>query len=424
MANKKSGGLISRLMLGKEKSEDYARGTLPSNRWELFWDIFKGRFGKLVIINLLTIIFFIPLFLLILMRSNALANYGAMYPFSQSFGIGYMAPASMVGYAENIVVQVDIITFLFLPIAVVIMAIGISGAAYVMRNMVWTEGIFVANDFWKGIKENFKRMMLIGLLYSLIFYVLIIGISIAEQNIAMGAGAKWLWIVSEILSYCMLALFSVMTLHMITMTVTYDLKFRYLIKNSFVFTIGLAPHNILFILLGGLPFVFFIFGGILSLIGILVIALLGISIALLVWTNYSQWAYDKFINDRIEGAQKNRGIYEKVKKSDAGAISKYREQLALAKHNSLNNRPIKPITDDELKVAELPAVYSRKDLEKLIDSKQAIYDDHAKYVEEHKDDEEFKLTEEEQAIVDKETADRNKRVEKAKKELAKRNKRK
>ena len=62
---KKGGGLINKLYFGKEKSDDYARSTLPSNRWELFFDIFKGRFGKLVIINLLMLLFFLPLIFLL-----------------------------------------------------------------------------------------------------------------------------------------------------------------------------------------------------------------------------------------------------------------------------------------------------------------------------------------------------------------------
>ncbi len=422
MAQKKKGGLIDRLMLGKEKSEDYARGTLPSNRWELFWDIFKGRFGKLVIVNLLTVLFCIPLVLLLFFRYVALINYGGNYPFTQCFGVGYMAPASMVGYAENIVVQVNLITFMLLPIAVMIMAVGISGGAYVMRNMVWTEGIFVANDFWKGIKQNIKQMLLIGVIYSLIFYASVMSISIAEQNIAIGSGKKWLWIVSEVFSYLVLIVYSIMTMHMITMSITYNLKFRHLLKNSFLFTIALAPQNFFFLFLGAIPFLLLIFGSFFLIIGIILILLIGMSWLLLVWTDYSHWAYDRFINDKVEGAQKNRGMYEKIKKSDSGALKQYREQLALAKHNSLNNRPIKPITDDELQVAELPTNFSRSDLEKLRESKQAIYDDHARYVEEHKDDEEFKLTEEEQSFVDKEAADRARRVEKAKKELSKRNK--
>ncbi len=424
MGKNKTTGLISRLMMGKEKSEEYARGTLPSNRWELFWDIFKGRFGKLIIINLLTALFCIPLILLLFMRNNALSNLGASYPFASTFGLGFMAPDSMVGFAENIVLQVNVLTYLFLPIAVVIMSIGISGAAYVMRNMVWTEGIFVANDFWKGIKENFKRMLVIGLLYSTVFYILTIGIAISDQNIAIGEGPKWLWVLSKILSYLMLALFSIMTMHMVTMTVTYELKFRYLLKNCFFLTIGLFPQNILFVILCAIPLAFFFLGGMFNMMGIIMMLFLGISIMLLIWTNFSQWAYDRFINDKVEGAQKNRGIYEKVKKNDAGAIKKYREQLALSKHNSLNNRPIKPITDDDLKVAELPDIFSRSDLERLRESKQAIYDDHAKYVEEHKNDEEFKLSEEEQTIIEKNEQARAKRIEKAKKELAKRNKRK
>ena len=58
MAQQKK-GLIARLLEGKEKSEEYARSTLPTNRWQLFFDIFKGNFSKIVIVNLLTMVFFI-----------------------------------------------------------------------------------------------------------------------------------------------------------------------------------------------------------------------------------------------------------------------------------------------------------------------------------------------------------------------------
>ena len=99
----RNGGFINRLIVGKEKSEGYARASLPSNRWELFWDILKGRFSKLFIINLLMLIFFIPLFLLLFFRYVALANYGATYPFTQPFGMGFQAIENMTGYAENII---------------------------------------------------------------------------------------------------------------------------------------------------------------------------------------------------------------------------------------------------------------------------------------------------------------------------------
>ena len=419
MAKKKNGGLINRIMLGAEKSEDYARNSLPSNRWELFWDIFKGRFGKLVIINLLVLLFCIPLVALILFRYVALINYGATYPFSTCFGVGYMASFNVVGYAESIVMQVNMVTYLLMPLAVMFMAIGIAGGAYVMRNMVWTEGVFVTNDFWRGIKTNFKQMLLIGLCFSLVFYVTVLAISFCQQNIAVGSSLKWLFIIMEILSYVILVGFSIMTLHMVTMCVTYNVKFKQLLKNSLMLTVTLAPFNLFFVVMGLIPFILLMLGGFFLIIGIIMCLLLGVSLMLLVWTDYSQWIYDKFINDKVPGAKKNRGIYEKVQSNEAKSISKYKQQLELAK-GIYGNRPIKPITDD-LELAELPTNFSRKDLERLSESKKAIYEDHRLYVEAHKNDPEF-MPSEAELEMQKQQSEREKRIEKAKKELAKRNK--
>ena len=205
------------------------------------------------------------------------------------------------------------------------------------------------------------------------------------------------------------------------MAVTYELKFRALLKNSFLFTLGLLPHNVFFLFLGFLPFLFAMLGGIIFAIGFILILVFGFSLLLLVWTDFCQWSYDKFINDKVQGAKKNRGIYEKVKESDSEALRKYRIQAAQAR-SKLNSRPIKPITDDELKVAELPTSFNRDDILRLNESKQAIYDDHARYVEEHKNDPEFAPTEEETEVV-KEQKARDERIAKAKKELMKRQKR-
>ncbi len=419
MAKKNKRGLLDRLMMGSEKSEEYARASLPSNRWELFWDIFKGRFGKLFIINLLILLFCLPFIALIVFRSMSISAYGTLYPFSQGFGVGYGAYPSMVGWPESIVHMVNISTLIFTPIAFFIAAVGISGGAYVIRNMVWTEGIFVANDFWRGIKQNFKQILIILLFYSVVFYFSFLAISMCEKNVAQGISPVWLFKVAKVLIYILLITFSVMTLHMITMCVTYELKIKHLIKNSFLFTFALLPSNVVFLFLGLIPFLLLLFNGFLMIIGVLIIIIFGFSYFLLVWTNYCQWSYDKFLNDRVKGAQKNKGIYEKVKGNTSESLKKYREQLALAKPSSLSTKPIKPITDDELTLAELPTSFSRKDIEKLNQSRQVLYEDHERYVEEHKNDPEF-VNIEKDAEVEKIRLERERRIEKAKKELAKR----
>ena len=414
---KKKGSFMERLLMGAEKSEGYARSTLPSNRWELFWDIFKGRFGKIFILNLIMLAFALPIIALIVARYLVVVGMGTAYPFSQPFGLGYLAPVSVEGYAAQIAFRANLYVFLLLPLAFMIFGVGLSGGAYVARNMIWTEGIFIANDFWLGIKRNIKQMLLICLFYSVVFYVSCLGVSVINVALSVESNIAWLLIVAKIFIYVFTAFYTVMSLHMITMTVTYEVGFFALIKNSFLMTFSFIPLNIIFIFLGMLPFLLLTFSGIFMLIGALLCIVLGFSLFLLVWTDYCQWIYDSYVNPK-RGYERNRGIYSKVKESDAESVKLYKKQIDITTASSFAARPIKPITDDELKLEELPQAFTRADLERLNESKQRIYDDHARYVEEHKDDAEFEPFK--KAASDKETEKINKRVEAARKELEKR----
>lgn len=420
MAKKKKGAFMDRLLLGKEKSEGYARASLPSNRWELFWDIVKGSFGKLFVINLLVLLFSLPLFALLLIRTLSIVGFGSTYPFSQAFGTGFLAPDSLVGYSQQIVVNVDLYLYLLFPLAMAIFAVGLSGGAYVVRNMVWTEGIFVVNDFWTGIKRNIKQILLVCLVYSVIFYVNQLSIALIDEMIVLSIGIEWLFVFSKVILYITFFFVTMMAMHMITMSVTYNLKFFALVKNAFLLTVAFIPTNVFFGFLCIVPFLLFSLGSFFQAVSIILVIILGFSFPLLIWTDYSQWIYDKYINDKVPGAKKNRGIYEKVKESDAAAIKLYKEQVNILTASSLSSRPIKPITDDELKLTELPDSFSRADLEKLNESKKAIYEDNEKYIEEHKNDPEFEAYKNAKSEQGNEEKEKQKRIEKAKKELSKR----
>ena len=101
MATGEKKGFIARMLEGKERDDAYARSTLPSNRWGLFWDIFKGRFSKLVILNLLMLIFFIPLILVIVFRSLYIQVQSGLMPFASGMGGGF-AFATLAGVFEAI----------------------------------------------------------------------------------------------------------------------------------------------------------------------------------------------------------------------------------------------------------------------------------------------------------------------------------
>ncbi len=421
-ATGKKRGILDKIYFGSEKSETYARNSLPSNRWELFWDVFKNSFWRLCLVNLLMLLSLLPLFALLIFRYMIKGSLGNAVPFAQCFGVGYFAPSSLIGFDENIAFNANLLAFVFLPLVAAIGALGISGGAYVIRNMVWTEGIFVANDFWKGIKQNYKQIFLVLLVYSLFLYLGIVVISLIDELITTNIGLKWLLIIGKIVSILVIAIISIMVLHQITMSVTYELSFFGLVKNSFLFTIGLFVQNIIFILAMAIPIILIYLGSFFMVIGILIFILFGISYMLLCWTDYCHWIYDKFINDKISGAKKNRGIYAKITESDSGALKKYKEQMDSFGSSMYARRPIKPITDEELTIEDLPESFSRSDLEKLNESKKALYEDNLKYIEEHKDDERYKVFIEEDK--EKKLSDVEKRVMQAKKELLKSEKQK
>ena len=173
---------------------------------------------------------------------------------------------------------------------------------------------------------------------------------------------------------------------------SYKLKFFQLLKNSFLMAFGLIFQNVFFVIIMAIPLLLVLLGSFFQMIGIIILILFGLSYMLLVWLDYSQWAFDKFFESKREGGKVNRGIYAKVGKGGAQskAVQEYQANLeaAMSVKSDLSSRPIKPITDD-LKVYELPDSFSREDLKKLRESKEIIAEDTQKYAEEHKNDEKY-----------------------------------
>ena len=232
-------GFIARMIEGPERSETYAASTLPTNRWQLGWDVFKTNTGKHFKINLLTLVFLLPFIAIcVLTYMYKLANVDIL-PFTQNMAIGYPSYPSTFGLSANLALSASVEFFKFLIVGILVGAVGLSGGFYVMRNMVWAEGVIVGSDFFKGVKQNYFVV-----LFSLLFYGVIMGLSVISVNMAQllidtCTGIKWLLISAQVLTYIIMGIVSIMVLYMITLGVTYKLSFGKLIRNSFILTIGL-----------------------------------------------------------------------------------------------------------------------------------------------------------------------------------------
>lgn len=393
MAQQKK-GLITRMLEGKEKSEEYARSTLPTNRWQLFWDIFKGNFWKLVKVNLLILLFFVPLLAVLLFSMLISENNGIIYPFGANLGVGYPAAPVLQGVSEGLILRSSFTTYLLVTITSTIAAVGLSGGMYVIRNMVWTEGIFITNDFWRGVKLNYKNALQTALFFCIVFVFCQTLINISNFSIAQGVaeGGQVTWLrISQGASYLFMTIAGMMSLWMIALGVNYKMGFTVLVKNSFLMSIGTLPQTIFFGVLAFIPFLLLLLGGsMLTAFAVIMVVLFAFSYALLVWLDFAQWVFDKYINPKIEGAKVGRGIYNRDGSSqltgdDSAASVEYQRMILAHGKSRLVARPIKPI-DDSLQVYELPQAFTREDLKKLRESKQNIAEDSEAYAEEHKND--------------------------------------
>ena len=422
MAQQKQ-GFIARLLEGKEKSEEYARSTLPTNRWQLFWDIFKGNFGKMVKVNLLIIIFFIPLLLVLIMGSMLSNNYGLLYPFGSNLGVGYPAVPNQQGLVEMLTLQTDAVTYGLVVLTSVIAAVGLAGGMYVVRNMVWTEGIFVANDFWKGVKLNFKNALQTALLFSVVFFIVNTTsnmTALARASGTLGTAEGVLLTISQVLSYVLLVLVGMMSLWMIALGVNYEQKFTVLLKNAFLIAVGTFPQTIFFGAIAIAPFLLFLIPGEFFIVAAcIVVILFGFSFGLLVWLDFAQWVFDKYINPKIAGAKVGRGIYGKGGVStvegggESAASIEYQRVILAAGKSQLVARPIKPL-DDDVEIYELPTAFTREDLKRLRASKQFVAEDTEAYVEAHKNDARYveynkQFEERERALQEEESKKKKKR---------------
>ena len=424
MAQQKK-GLITRMLEGKERSEEYARSTLPTNRWQLFWDIFKGNFWKLVKVNLLTLLFFVPLLVVIVMSFLVSENNGIIYPFGANLGVGYPAAPTVQGVSESLTLRSGMTTYLLLTLTTFVAAVGLSGGMYVVRNMVWTEGIFVANDFWRGVKLNYKNALQTALFFCVIFSFCQTLINISNLAIASNAAEEgqitWLRI-SQGASYLFMSVAAMMSFWMIALGVNYKMNFLTMTKNSFLMTIGTLPQTIFFGALALIPFALFLIGNTMFIsLAVVMVVLFGFAYALLVWLDFAQWVFDKYINPKLEGAKVGRGIYNRDGSSqltgnDSAASIEYQRILLAHGRSRLVARPIKPI-DDSLQVYELPQSFTREDLKKLRESKQNIAEDTELYAEEHKNDLRYveynkQFDERERAVQEEDMKGKKKRAKK------------
>ena len=285
---------------GKSGKGDYTPENLPTNRWQLFWEMLRVRLSALVRLNLMYVVPWLPTMIVLMIGAlsfltslNNMVDSGEMIAVGELLG-GVVAP-----------------TLLLLVPCITITGPFTSGVCYVTRNWARDEHAFIWSDFKDAVKENWKQSIVISFITSLVPLMLYVcwnfyG-SMANDNAFM--------VVPQVLTMMIGLMWCLGVTYFHPLIVSYKLRMRDVIRNGLLLAVARLPMSIGLRLLHALPM---IIGVVLMLfvspmycmLGLFAYYLLiGFSLSRFVTASYTNAVFDKYINAKIEGAVVNRGLY-------------------------------------------------------------------------------------------------------------------
>lgn len=303
------GKMMNNFYYGKSGKGDYRKEDLPGNRWQLFWEMLKVRLAGLCRLNLMDAISWLPA--LIVGFGAAISAYAAAMNYAQMEAAAEpaLAALSLPEYLNGLTLQ----TLMFLVPCIALTGPFTAGVAYVTRNWARDEHAFVWSDFKDAVKENWKQALSISVITG--FMPLVVYVcwrfygDMAQQNM--------LFMVPQVISVTLGLLWMCALLYFYPLMVTYKLRFRDLLRNGFLLTLGRLPMTVGLRLLTLVPAMIAALVAYLTpyphwaLLGYaLYYLLIGFSLSRFVGASYANGVFDKYINPQIEGAVIGRGLYQ------------------------------------------------------------------------------------------------------------------
>ena len=272
----------------KHITDQDVKQSLPTTRKEVFFDLLKYRKMSLFALSCYTFMFFIPLAIVL-------------------FYFNYLESMAIIAEKYEYLFSLIFYSMLIMLPCMVIGFIGFAGAFYTAKRMVWQEGISLASDFFKGIKENWKHALINGVLFGLVLFGLVVGGSYLLIYAPVTPVVRGIGLGALILVFM---LFGMVIALNFTQDVYYENGYGVTLKNSFSF-LGLLNWKILLVFLfsTGVVFTLGLFNLVTLAIGLILFAFTN-SVVIILYTLISHSAFDKYINKEHYPDMVNKGLYK------------------------------------------------------------------------------------------------------------------
>ena len=254
------------------RETDYESSERPDTRLKQFFDIFRHRFVEILKLSLLQAIFNMPLIASLVLFHQLVKSSTTM----------------------NALMTVFLIQGGSFLISMPSVFVGLTGVFYCFKKIIHAEGEYASSSFFIGMREEWKRGLLVGMIVGLSLAVAVIGYFFFQYYVPAYnttiAGLGIAVVVIQAIMVLMVAYYS------IGQIVFYTNELRFVFKNSFIFTLMRFPQNLLFLIIHpGIYVVLFVIMDITMYVGaILLIFFVGIGH--LIWSLNSISAFDKYIN--------------------------------------------------------------------------------------------------------------------------------
>lgn len=248
---------------GVEKHPDAPRNL------KFFFSLYRSRFGTLFTLNLMMVLGNFPiLFFLFALSGNlnhtSTAPTSALYPVLYGITqIGGGTPLPILAPIYGILGQFGAVsvpstaTYIFYAIGILtVFTAGFVnvGATYILRSMVREDPIFLWSDYRYAMRRNWKQALGIGLFDSLALVGLVYGAVFYYMN----TGRYFFMNVAFYFFLFVAIIYLFMRPYIYLMAITFDLKFRKMLKNALIFSLLGFKRNVLaalgVLILGALVF--------------------------------------------------------------------------------------------------------------------------------------------------------------------------
>lgn len=311
------GKLMNRYFYGKSGQGDFEKEDLPQNRWQLFWEMLRVRFSGLMRLNLMYVIVWLPAIFFI--GRFLMYGYSGLVNLSEYQAQMEAGSITAEAYQENFALfQEGMRSLLFSTLVFLIPCIGVTGPAtaglcYVTRNWARDEHAFIWSDYKDAVKANWKPALLNSFITGLVPVMLYVCCTFYGS---MAQNQSAVFLLPQVICIVLGVLWLMMQMYVYPQIVTYDLKYRGVVRNSLLMAIGRLPMTVGLRLLALTPTLIFAAVSLLTpyfqyavMVYALYYILIGFSLDRFICASYTNGVFDQLINSKIDGAQVGRGLY-------------------------------------------------------------------------------------------------------------------